>query len=511
MQGLRARHQGGDEQGTALLLVILAIWVATTLSLLSLGLVLSQTQPTQFERKNTRSIHAAEAGLDAAIGQIRAATKVDPLQNNAIVGDRTKLPCGPVTGTVGGEPGSVVYSAAITYYNADPANAGVAGNPSYIISCSAGSGAASTPSYALIQSTGSGTGVPGLSATQGNRSLVTVYNFKLTNVGISGGLIHTYPDGATGTLDLCWDAGSANPSAGTPVKLQACSAGSLQQEFAYQANLTIVLADTSTGTLGTGMCVDAAPPGSGTAAVAALLEPCNGSAEQTWSLNDVASLQASNASLTLVNWCLMNQTDNTAGSALVLAYNQCGGPYNRDSTWDPDAKVGAGAAGSATQQLVNFGEFGRCFDITGQNVNASFMIDYPCKQNPNPNNIAFNQRFQYDSTNHWLYTTTGGQQYCAQAPTTSGGYVLTPLCNSTAASQRWTLSGDTGTYSTSYTIVDTYGRCLGLGPPGSTVAPLNEWSTITSSSCTGGLNQKWNAPSNLTPAATTNTRETTSG
>jgi hypothetical protein len=44
--------------------------------------------------------------------------------------------------------------------------------------------------------------------------------------------------------------------------------------------------------------------------------------------------------------------------------------------WIPAPSVGAGAA--VAPQLVNYAEFGRCLDVTGQDPKATFLIDYPC-------------------------------------------------------------------------------------------------------------------------------------
>ncbi len=120
-------------------------------------------------------------------------------------------------------------------------------------------------------------------------------------------------------------------------------------------------------------------------------------------------------------------------------------------------------AGAATQQLVNYQEFGRCFDLTGQNPNASFHIDFPCKQNPNPANIAFNQKFTYTAANGWLFTNNGTSTYCVTTNSTVGGYVTTQTpCVASRLDQKWVEMGDTGVYATSYTIVDSNGNCLSL-------------------------------------------------
>ncbi len=44
--------------------------------------------------------------------------------------------------------------------------------------------------------------------------------------------------------------------------------------------------------------------------------------------------------------------------------------------------VGKGNASFATKQVVNQTYFGRCLDVTNANINYSYMITYPCKQDP---------------------------------------------------------------------------------------------------------------------------------
>jgi hypothetical protein len=40
---------------------------------------------------------------------------------------------------------------------------------------------------------------------------------------------------------------------------------------------------------------------------------------------------------------------------------------------------------------VNYQQFGRCLDVTGQNVSATHLIAYPCKQNPLATAVAWNE------------------------------------------------------------------------------------------------------------------------
>jgi len=509
IQGRRA----GDDEGMAILLVLMCIMVATALSVLALSMVLVQESPTFLQRKSNRAIEAAEAGLDAGLSQIRNATSANIINGNQVGGDRTKLPCSALTGQVGGEQGNLTYTVNFSYFSSNPARTTAAWRAANAMTCTPGSGTATTPTYALLVSAGNGAAIPGNTSVAGNRALETVYAFKVTNTNISGGLVHTYPDGANGTLDLCFDAGSASPIAGAFLKVQPCVAGSTQQLFAYRTDLSLVLASTQTSAPGSGMCLQAPQPASSSPPTYMVFQPCvSGQPNQEWSFNDVAAFEGadSNGDGGLNGWCLAVQTDNSVGSKVILS-QVCGAAYNRDSTWDPDSKVGAGAAGASTQQLVNYQEFGRCFDITSQNVNSPFMIDFPCKQAPPPGTIAFNQKFTYSTSTQWL-TSNNGSVYCVTTANSNGGYVLmVNPCSTARADQKWVVNGDTGNYSTSWTIVDSNGRCLSLGPPGSSTAPLNQWSTIVVQTCDGSLKQKWNAPPNLLPASQQDTRETTGG
>src|SRR5215211_2224089 len=78
--------------------------------------------------------------------------------------------------------------------------------------------------------TGSFTSVP-------RRSLQGTYPFQTTNENVAGGLVHVYKTSTS--TDLCMDAGYGSPAAGTALQMQPCSAGSLQQTFAYDTNLNL--------------------------------------------------------------------------------------------------------------------------------------------------------------------------------------------------------------------------------------------------------------------------------
>ncbi|MHB8340288.1 MAG: RICIN domain-containing protein [Mycobacteriales bacterium] len=497
------RSRGDAADQGSIILVFLVMLIASAMSLLVLGTMLSQAHSTQFATRRVDTLHVAQAGLDVALGQIRAANDG---QGNGVL---AQLPCGPLTGTL--DPGGTsTYQVSIAYYPSDPTGQTASWLAANAISCTRGSGPPVVPGYALLTSAGADM-TPGYGQSLGNRTLQTTYVFQTTNANIADGLIHIYNDGAAGHVDLCMDAGSAQPPAGTPLELQPCQHGSPRQAFAYQPDLTLVLLATQTPT-SPGMCLDA--PASSDTLVE--FQPCtDGSGqtvtpEQQWSFNDVASFEGANTNGSLNGLCFRVVNPNTPGTDVNLSSNTCGGSYNIGQTWDPEPSVGAGAAGPSTSQLVNYQEFGRCLDVTNQNVNWPFLIDFPCKQAPNPSYIAWNQKFAYDAATKEFVTNPSAGPYCLQSPlgTASPAYVLVEACPATPSSNvQWTVPGSTGVYATSYTILDGAGNCLSLGPPGSSSAPLNQWSTITVAKCDGSLAQKWNAPPNTAQAAVQNILE----
>ena len=90
-----------------------------------------------------------------------------------------------------------------------------------------------------------------------------------------------------------------------------------------------------------------------------------------------------------------------------------------------------------------------------------------------------------------IYTTTSSTNYCLTSPGTDGGYVTVKPCGTAGAIQSWTIYNDDDSlpYATKFTIVDSTGRCLGLGPP----VGSEQWSAIDVEKCVGSGAQKWNA------------------
>ena len=467
LQRWRTIRDGDD--GSAILMVLMAIMVASGLSILVLGMIVAQVNPTLLARKNMTTLQAAQAGLDATLSQLRNATVYD-VATSQTLGDRSQLPCGDVSGTVGGVPNNPAYTVSVRYYIRDPSGQPSSWLDANKLECT-GTGPALTPSFAYLSSAGVADDVKGAEGNIADRTVVTTYQFSLTNSNVLGGLVHAYDDGNGSTLSLCFDAQKNAPVDGDPAFLVTCQDGKTSQLFAYRKDLSIVLAATQKAEDGdlSGKCLTGSWPGDATV-TPVTFATCNGSPSQKWGFDDSAHFRLSNPAATdLSNLCLMGQFDNVSGTPIVMSNftgGYCGG-YNRRDTWRPDATVGAGAAGPGTQQLVNYYEFGRCFDVSNQDINYAWMIDFPCKQNPNPAKVTWNQKMTYNADNNWIYTlhTPSGKNYCVTTTNAEGAYVVMTLCSQSNPAQKWTPSGDTGVYSTSYTLVDGNGRCLGVGPP----------------------------------------------
>jgi hypothetical protein len=509
---LERRPRPADDRGSMAMLLMVTI-VGLMLSALLIPIIIEQDRSTRFDITRVHALDAAQSGVDTTLGLIRAA-----VDSSTGIGDSTALPCGPVAGRVD-SPSLATYSVVIEYFTADPLTSPT--TPQMI--CAPGHGTyeptsnAFTPSYARLTSVGiDGTPVNGSSK---GRTLVSTYVFKTSNTNIPGGVIRIYPAvGSTATL--CMDAGSAIPSSGTTVVLQTCSTTTppaAQQVFTYRNDLTIQLSSSVTVANPDGLCLDTVAPPSATNPIT--VSTCKLSTSSTyytqqWSFNDSGAYEASlatskNAPGTLSNLCI-NVATQVAGQAATLA-TCVDDTSSSTQAWIPAPSVGAGAA--VPPQWINYLEFGRCLDVTGQDVNATHLIDFPCKQNPYSGAVAWNQKFnsptipagQTKATGQ-MYTTKSLINYCLTTPAISGGYVTVKVCGSVAASlQTWTVyNGDKALpYASKFTIVDSGGRCFGLTTPAGSEA----WSAIDVEPCTGASEQKWNATANLSAPTLQNTTE----
>jgi hypothetical protein len=367
------------------------------------------------------------------------------------------------------------------------------------------------PVTATLSATG--TGSPGGSLAAGapdTRTVQATYTFKTNNENITGGAIQL---GEPIVNPLCMDGGT------TPVTMQLCDAGgSSDQRFAYTTDLAVKLVGSETAAVPAGSCLDADLPHSSGSLVT--LQPCLGrTARQQWSLDNYSNFQGTADGVNLDGFCINLRNPGQVGSQLIIG--GCSNIHNQRS-FRPQPGTGAGMASAATGQLVNYKQFSRCLDVTNHLWDWEYMIVWFCKQAPD-GNVPWNQQWTLPTVVAPAVKTdperirtagSGNPGACLRTPTSTTGFVTMSLCPLTGTLTddrlKWTVYGNTGTYATSYRIMDTYGNCL--APADLTVASpevhVDGTAKLRVVPCTASELQKWNAPANLNePLALTNTNE----
>jgi hypothetical protein len=473
-----------------------------TISITVAGVTMSQVKPSQLERKTTVTESAAEAGFDIALNRIRAANTgvlaTDPYTGQPYLpGSRAALPCPTITGAVNdGSATDSSYSVKLVYYASDPSLTGATA-----IACSAGA-PASVPSFVQITSTGSAKDISGTRVGGGNRVLQTVYALKTNNANVAGGTIPFYSD-----LTLCFAVSDvANTvKVGDTLTVATCSTSTPidpRQLFSYTPNLELAISASN----GTGpLCLQ----GAATVHTVPTLQSCSQYglppaspytlSTQVWSYNDSGQFQASNATDTglVSNTCLNLYTGATPTSVASLAAGDFVDIDTCGAQMVPTAKVGAGAAGSALRpfQLVNYQYFGRCIDTTNQDVQATWLIGYPCKQDPLATNLTWNQKW-YTGVSGGTAGSGANAAYGGSMPTTTVIATTSPVagCQITQTQACQFIeypNGSNGASSSSPYY------CLEAGNTASPSAPING-TIVTSQPCSTTDNyQKWTYTSNL--------------
>lgn len=500
-------RRDGAESGMALLTAVLLIMIVGGLSVLMLGLVVAQVQPTMFNAKNSRTVVAAEGGIDAALSQMRSATSLDAISNK-VLGNPQKLPC-TVQGPVNASTPDLTYKVTLTYFDEDPKGKDEAWRTKNKMVCGA-SGLTVAPAFAVISSEGLDAGVPGRATTSGDRRIETVYTFQIENNNIDGGAIYSYGNA------FCLQAdGQTVGSKISYVSAELCRTDDPRRLWSWKTDYKIHLAVTDLQG-GDPLCITGRPS-SGSTPVDATLQLCAGfKSNQLFSWHGGALWKVQNdANTNYSSFCLgTGSSSNSDPTGRKVMVGACGSNVTW-SSFDPDARVGAAKASAATNQIVNFLEFGRCFDVTDEKVGSSFMIVYPCKQDPSSGggNLAWNHMWFYDEPMNQMGSTakqkiyvlqnkSSSQKYCLRTPAESADPSYVTLSNScSGADFDWIRNADTGTYATSWTLVDRYGRCASIGPK------WGSWSTIIAAKCTGEPAQKWNAPPTAQNASLDDYRE----
>ena len=167
--------------------------------------------------------------------------------------------------------------------------------------------------------------------------------------------------------------------------------------WVYNTDYTLVLASTLKGTR---LCLQ----GNTTADVDIVLAACDPTKPaQLWSYEGGARFKGQNSGNT-------DYGDRCLGTGSSVADNAMAGKVLRNGacasnaewgSFAPDPSVGAGAASVQTKQIVNYYEFGRCMDVTNENINYALMIIYPCKQDPSGGTqLKWNHKWYYQENAH---------------------------------------------------------------------------------------------------------------
>ncbi|GAA3440883.1 hypothetical protein Pve01_19660 [Planomonospora venezuelensis] len=483
-------------------MALLLTLVGISLSALLVPVVVGQITVTRAGAERNRALHAAQAGIDAALGQIRAASDGE---GNGVV---EKLPRCELNGELLPDSAQDVprprYRVQIAYWDADGPDGpdGPGGADGVRLACPP----TEVPASATLVATGIETpGVAFDTGTAGTRTLEATYSFQTTNANIAGGSIQV----AQPTVSpLCMDAGPNDPpKPNDPLLVKPCKPGVSEQQFAYTEDLNLKLVGSESSSAPMGMCLDTVSSQATNAPV--VFRPCEDrrTPKQQWSLNNNSNFQGTTNGVGLNNFCLNVKTAGLAGSPVVLG--GCSATANKN-VFRPQTGVGAGMAGPAIGQLVNFKQFSRCLDVTDHVVTRAYMIVWFCKQAPD-GNVSWNQKWSIPAvtapawkTSGRIRTVTGGKGYCLRSPlsTAANQYVTVAECAATgtlASNLQWTLYGDTGDYATSYRIMDGKGYCL--VPTDLEVLKPDTHSDGTSKTkvavCDDSELQKWNAPANL--------------
>lgn len=520
MTSLAARRCRRADAGSMPLALLLTL-VGVTLTALLVPVVITQVNATRSGIRRDHALAAAQAGLEVALGHVRAAN------DGAGNGVPTKLPCGPLESRVSAA-GSARYRVTIDYLAADPQGQTDAWVTANRISCTPATGPASSPTFVLLTSLGTDSAT-GSFDTVPTRRLSATYGIVTSAQTVVGGVIRVY-SGGTGT-DLCLQAESSTPPAGSDLLVRACDTASAAQRFVYNANLTLMLAASKTTLVPLGMCLDSGTPHA--AGQVVKLQPCAPTTrpQQQWIFNAYANFEGTADGFTPDTYCLNVKTPGAPGGVVLgsVATSTCRGAYDTRQTFAPDAGVGAGAAGSWTGQLVNYGEFARCVAVTNSSVTSTYLVAWPCTQSPDPTAVAWDQQWTVPPLVAGTPRGTGvistdiptdsAGPYCLRSPGSTAPlqYVTLTACPTSGdppPNLTWTVSTNTGTFATSYRIEDAFGYCLAPTDPAAAPASRDLHEAARSISklivvaCDGSTLQKWNAPPNtIQKPALTNLRE----
>ncbi|MEV0897581.1 ricin-type beta-trefoil lectin domain protein [Actinoplanes sp. NPDC049802] len=494
-----------DDRGS-MPLTMLVVTVVLALSATLAPIVMRQIESTQVYDERNVALDAAQAGLDVMMARVRAAA--DDEQNGYL----ENLPPCKMSGTAGlnaaGEQMS--YTVSVLYRDQDGKET---------TNCTVND----VPATAVVTAVGTNGPV--------TRTLTATYVFTTSNTNIPGGRIKI-KSAPAGLGDQCLDAGSAkSPASGTVVTARKCN-GSSQQQFGYTPDLYLKLIHSETSSAPSGMCLFA--QASRTNGTPIIFRPCPTVRNRLyqWALDGNSLFHATNADIKSDSSFCMNVKSPTSAVDRAVVLDGCGVTDDK-TVWYAAPGVGAGMAGDATNQLVNYKQFSRCLDVTSKKTDSKYMIAWFCKQDPGAL-VDFNQQWVHpvpvlpailksgpivvnnysanSNSNSVVYDSAGkiidisSKDYCLTSPgtATATSWVTVTNCPNAASKTQptvtWTVYHDTGDYGTSYRIMDYKGNCL--QPTSQDSKDPEDFhgdgtSKVKVAVCDTSDLQKWNAPANI--------------
>ena len=523
----------GDDEGNMVLAMLLTV-VGLGLSVLLSSTVVVQVKTSGRVNNRQVSVSSAQAGLDAALGLLRAAVTGGTDSQNNPVGDVTKLPCTSTKSvaqytdadhnyvvadrTVAGVTPAVRYSMSIDYYSVDPTGyqdkPGVIKGKRVVCDGSGGLGTVAVPGWALLRSTGILNGA--------TRSLYATYTLGSNNENIPGGRIQV-----SGAGHLCLGSDTDPPVVGAYAKLINCATTARgQQTFTYLKNLNLRIQPA-------GLCLTASPALN----AYVMFQNCAATTafSQQWAFQSDHFVFMATANGTSSNGMCFTVEGAVAVGSRIKMGNVCNS-NNSQHSYFPDPTVGAGAAGPDSDQLVNRANVGYCLDLPQDDVTGArqfgsgtpALITYPCKQSfsgvPHWNHVWILQALpKAQQVNGALYyrariTITPndladendndpkkGIKHCLSLPAAPNEYPWVVDCNAgqVTAATTWRIYGRHPNGREAYQIQDNSGnlclQALGFTVP-STQKVSNAWPMVVARACDGSDAQKWNVPASWTAA-----------
>ena len=316
-----------DDDRGMMAFALLAVLIGAMLGALLLPMVVTQSKATTFDSGRVHALNAAQAGVEVAVGRLRASTTALDLEN---------LTCG-TSDEVSLTP-TATYRVKVGYSTLKPS-----------VSTKTVCPATAESRYAVIASTGTDP-----TGDDVSRTVVSTYALPRFDARAPGGMIRLSPamgDAKRRCLVTADD---------TTVGLGGCQ----DSTFVYRKDLSIQLAST----IGTASerCVD----------VDGAWLSVDRCGTDRWNFDSSGRIEAVDSDTNrLSGLCLaaaVRNADERTSKTREVRLAPCEGEKAAVRlAWIPAPSVGPGAAGRATEQLVNSQQFSSCVTASEKRANAA--------------------------------------------------------------------------------------------------------------------------------------------